>query len=202
MASESSIHGSRKSASSMPVLTGKSIIQIVNFLYRGDPEVSIHEFNDESVLLTGILFCGLWREGNSAFIDSRWYNMSFQSSNYDSIECVRLYLEENDIDGDLMEDLIETSFEEGYLQYIPPFYGKVDIENPDGSKLSGDEKYEIFFSAGNNEKTQNIMDYYSLMTDGPVTWYQIIYDLLHIVRDEYIDMFYRGPLSLTSCQNF
>lgn len=130
MSSLTGIYGSRKGLSSeLPFLTAKATIPIGQ-LFSEDL------FTEEGVLLAGILFCGLWSEGKEQYIDQRVYDILFASSENDPIGCVRMYLEQHDIDPDRMGELIEASFENGYLQDSPPFYGGVGIFGLNDENLS------------------------------------------------------------------
>ena len=127
MASLSSSYGSRKSIySALPFLTAKSVVPIAEYL-------SNYKITDEGVLLTGMLFCGLWNENNESSISEEFYDLSFTSFKDYPVECVKMYLQRNNISGDKMNELIESSFEKGFLKENPPFIGTIGITNPDGT---------------------------------------------------------------------
>ena len=182
----------RKSVSSIPFLTGKSVVPIVNFLYREEVGIKPNGFNDESVLLAGILFCGLWREGtyDDEKNKTEWKNVIFESADDDPTECLRLYLEENNIRGDSLQDLMETSFEKGYIQEHPPFYGKVEIRYSDGSLMDQYEKEEEF-APMDSSVLMNFEILNSGLVGEPVGWYQVLLSNLEVINDHYYEI-YRG----------
>lgn len=123
-------YGSRKSIpSSLPYLTGWGVSHILEYWVHRN---QIQNPDDEIFLLTGILLCGLWNEGNEYIIDDDFYDNSFECARDNPVECVRAYLEQNGIHRNRMGELIETSLESDFLRRDPPFYGYIRFERPNG----------------------------------------------------------------------
>lgn len=146
MASLSGTYGSRKSISSLPILTGKGAHLIYTNLCE-DPNIyNQHTFYEEyaipdrqkdpfSLVLLGILFEGLVNEDNINVItyDCNYLPILDSDSVETRLDRLKMYLQKNfNISGDQVDSIIEESLDAGFLKESPPFNGYIIFTNPKG----------------------------------------------------------------------